>query len=74
MHPAPVNPFIKGNIQVFPEVSVSEKAHAQLYQHFELTHKPQMNFSNPINENSKQMFVPPVLNHSSPHNGNEVNP
>ena len=73
VHPALVNP-LAGNVWVFPEVPVSEQAHAQLYAHYELTHKPQMNFSNPTDENGEQMFVLPVLNHNNPHNGNEVNP
>ena len=73
VHPALVDP-LAGNIQVFPEVPVSEHTHAQLYAHYELTHKPQINFSNPTDENSKHMFVQPVLNHNNPHNGNEVNP
>ena len=74
VHPAPIDPSIKGNVRVFPEVSVSEQAHAQLYAHYELTHQPQMDFSNPTNENGQHMFVQPVLNHNNSHNGNEVNP
>ena len=74
VHPAPVDPSIEGNVQVFPEVSVSETAHACAYQHYELTHKPQMDFRNPTDKNSEHMFVQPVLNHNNPHNGNEVNP
>ena len=33
-----------------------------------------MDFTNPIDGNGEHMFVPPVLNHNNPHNGNEVNP
>ena len=73
VHPALVDPLV-GNVWVFPEVPVSEQAHAQLYVHYEPTHKPQMNFSNPTDENSEHMFVSPVLNHNNPHNRNEVNP
>ena len=73
MHPAPIDP-LAGNIQVFPEVPVSEHTCAQLYVDYELIHKPQVNFSNPIDENGEHLFVQPVLNHYNPHNGNEVNP
>ena len=73
VHPAPVDP-LAGNVQVFPEVPASEQARAQLYVHYELTHKPQMNFVNPTDENGEHMFVQSVLNHNNPHNGNEVNP
>ena len=73
VHPAPVDPSAR-SIRVFPEVPVSEHAHAQLYAHYELTHKPQMNFSNPTDEYGKHLFVQPVLNHNNPHARNEVNP
>ena len=74
VHPAPINPSIEGNVVVFPEVPVSNQEQLCAYQRYELTYKPQMDFSNPIDENGEHMFVQPVLNHSNPYNGNEVNP
>ena len=74
VHPAPINPSIEGNIVVFPEVPVSNEEQLCAYQRYELTYKPQMDFSNPINKNGEHMFVQPVLNHNNPYNRNEVNP
>ena len=76
VHPAPIDPSIEGNVVVFPEVPVSKSDCAFLYTctQYELNNSPQMDFSNPINENGEHMFVPPVLNHNNPHSGNEVNP
>ena len=74
VHPAPIDPSIEGNIVVFPEVPVSRSDCTLLYTQYELKYSPQMDFSNPINENGEHMFVPPVLNHNNPHSGNEVNP
>ena len=74
VHPAPIDPSIERNVVVFPEVPVSESDCAFLYMQYELNNSPQMDFSNPIDENSEHMFVPPVLNHNNPHSGNEVNP
>ena len=74
VHPAPIDPSIEGNIWVFPKEPVSESDCAFLYMQYELNHSPQMDLSNPINKNSKHMFVPPVLNHNNPHSRNEVNP